>query len=171
MESPRKEALFKFTATLDKNDHVSLKDAIEKNSGSGLKCDPRLLKRIINKKDAAAKKANETKNAASIEKRYKLLSDLRGLQQNEIESEISEETERLFKLVDVVKDDNVDFKEAKKDEDLDQITCNGVPLVKLAQEEYVYDVYTMASPDTFSSTDSAEPDFADFDVTDIVDIR
>ena len=32
---------------------------------------------------------------------------------------------------------------SKATESVDQITCNGVPLVKLAEEEYVYDVYTM----------------------------
>merc|ERR1712088_680682 len=53
-------------------------------------------------------------------------------------------------------------------------TCNGVPLVKLAEEEYVYDVYTMQS-DAFSSTDSdvdQSNNFSaqDFDATNIVDI-
>ena len=53
---------------------------------------------------------------------------------------------------------------------VEEITCNGVPLVKLAEEEYVYDVYTMQS-DAFSSTDSENSFKADdFDVTNIVDI-
>ena len=41
-------------------------------------------------------------------------------------------------------------------------------MVKLAEEEYVYDVYTMQS-DAFSSTES-DNSFGDFDQMDIVDI-
>eukprot|EP00093_Oithona_nana_P012372 12372.XXX_151876_153046_1 [CDS] Oithona nana genome sequencing. len=52
---------------------------------------------------------------------------------------------------------------------VEEITCNGVPLVKLAEEEYVYDVYTMQS-DAFSSTDSDNSFVGDFDKMDIVDI-
>lgn len=56
-------------------------------------------------------------------------------------------------------------------EPADQITCNGVPLVKLAEEEYVYDVYTMQS-DAMSSTGTESDDTInpDFDTMDIVDI-
>merc|ERR1712113_710613 len=94
----------------------------------------------------------------------------------------------LYKLVDLIKsDNNADSEKNKEDknnldmpnvtnptEKVDQITCNGVPLVKLAEEEYVYDVYTMQS-DAFSSTDSdvdQSNNFSaqDFDATNIVDI-
>ena len=75
----------------------------------------------------------------------RIISNIRG-----IKTEEQEESDRLFKLVDVIKDDkepveNVESKEkkSKATESVDQITCNGVPLVKLAEEEYVYDVYTM----------------------------
>ena len=79
--------------------------------------------------------------------------------------------------MDVIKDDkdtddaNENSKKSKA-ESVEQITCNGVPLVKLAEEEYVYDVYTMQS-DAMSSTgtESDQDTFnADFDAMDIVDI-
>ena len=82
----------------------------------------------------------------------RIISNFRG-----IKTEDQEESERLFKLVDVIKDDkevDAKTKSTKKldtTEPADQITCNGVPLVKLAEEEYVYDVYTMQS-DAMSST-------------------
>ena len=82
----------------------------------------------------------------------RIISNFRG-----IKTEDQEESERLFKLVDVIKDDKeVDAKTKNTEksdttEPADQITCNGVPLVKLAEEEYVYDVYTMQS-DAMSST-------------------
>ena len=95
-----------------------------------------------------------------------MISDLRGIEQ----SEDQQESDRLFKLVDLVKDEGpikaeIDPKDVQK---VDEITCNGVPMVKLAEEEYVYDVYTMQS-DAFSSTDS-DNSFGDFDKMDIVDI-
>ena len=82
----------------------------------------------------------------------RIISNFRG-----IKTEDQEESERLFKLVDVIKDDKEVDAKTKNTEKLDttepadQITCNGVPLVKLAEEEYVYDVYTMQS-DAMSST-------------------
>ena len=82
----------------------------------------------------------------------RIISNFRG-----IKTEDQEESERLFKLVDVIKDDkefDAKTKNTEKSdttEPADQITCNGVPLVKLAEEEYVYDVYTMQS-DAMSST-------------------
>ena len=160
-DSPKKEAVFKFTATLDaKHDHDSLKSALDR--AEKLKNDPKSLKRIVKKPQKAAEKDK-------ADKRYKIISELRGIDSAKSE-EAEKESERLFKLVDVVKDDSkemeMDEKAAKK---VDEITCNGVPLVKLAEEEYVYDVYTMQS-DAFSSTDSDNSFVGDFDKMDIVDI-
>merc|ERR1712029_252646 len=160
-DSPKKEAVFKFTATLDaKHDHDSLKSALDR--AEKLKNDPKSLKRIVKKPQKAAEKDK-------ADKRYKIISELRGIDSAKSE-EAEKESERLFKLVDVVKDDSkemeMDEKGAKK---VDDITCNGVPLVKLAEEEYVYDVYTMQS-DAFSSTDSDNSFVGDFDKMDIVDI-
>lgn len=164
-ESPKKEsAVFKFTATLDNTDHDSLKIALNK-ADRVVKTDPKLLKRIgANPKDEKPTDASE--------KRYRIISNFRG-----IKTEDQEESERLFKLVDVIKDDKeVDAKTKNTEksdttEPADQITCNGVPLVKLAEEEYVYDVYTMQS-DAMSSTGTESDDTInpDFDTMDIVDI-
>lgn len=164
-ESPKKEsAVFKFTATLDNTDHDSLKIALNK-ADRVVKTDPKLLKRIgANPKDEKPTDASE--------KRYRIISNFRG-----IKTEDQEESERLFKLVDVIKDDkevDAKTKNPKKldtTEPADQITCNGVPLVKLAEEEYVYDVYTMQS-DAMSSTGTESDDTInpDFDTMDIVDI-
>ena len=98
----------------------------------------------------------------------RIISNIRG-----IKNEDQEESERLFKLVDVIKDDkdtddaNENSKKSKA-ESVEQITCNGVPLVKLAEEEYVYDVYTMQN-DALSSpgTESDDTFNADFDTMDI----
>jgi len=164
-ESPKKEsAVFKFTATLDNTDHDSLKIALNK-ADRVVKTDPKLLKRIgANPKDEKPTDASE--------KRYRIISNFRG-----IKTEDQEESERLFKLVDVIKDDKEVDAKTKNTEKLDttepadQITCNGVPLVKLAEEEYVYDVYTMQS-DAMSSTGTESDDTInpDFDTMDIVDI-
>ena len=158
--SPKKEAVFKFTATLDaKHDHDSLKNALDR--AEKLKNDPKLLKRIIKKPKSKESVAKNEK----AEKRYKIISELRG-----INTEEEKESERLFKLVDVVKDDSKMESESEKGaQKVQEITCNGVPLVKLAEEEYVYDVYTMQS-DAFSSTESDNSFVGDFDKMDIVDI-
>jgi len=163
--SPKKEAVFKFTATLDNTDHDSLKTALNK-ADRIVKSDPKLVKRIISK-------PKEDKALNSSEKRYRIISNIRG-----IKTEEQEESDRLFKLVDVIKDEKEfvkhvknEEKKSKATESVDQITCNGVPLVKLAEEEYVYDVYTMQS-DALSSpgTESDDTFNADFDTMDIVDI-
>ena len=157
-ESPKKEAVFKFTATLHaKHDHDSLKTALDR--AEKLKNDPKSLKRIVKKPQKAAEKDK-------ADKRYKIISELRGI---DAKSEEAEESERLFKLVDVVKDDSKEMEVAEAVKKVEEITCNGVPLVKLAEEEYVYDVYTMQS-DAFSSTDSDNSFVGDFDKMDIVDI-
>jgi len=165
--SPKKEAVFKFTATLDNSDHDSLKTALNK-ADRIVKSDPKLVKRILSK-------PKEDKTLDSSEKRYRIISNIRGIKTDE-----QEESDRLFKLVDVIKDDKDpavkdDKKKEKKStaatETVDQITCNGIPLVKLAEEEYVYDVYTMQN-DALSSpgTESDDTFNADFDTMDIVDI-
>ena len=51
-ESPKKEAVFKFTATLDaKHDHDTLKNALDR--AEKLKSDPKLFKRIAKKPKAS----------------------------------------------------------------------------------------------------------------------
>ena len=58
-QSPKKEAVFKFTATLDNSDHDSLKTALNK-ADRVVKTDPKLLKRIgIKPKDEKATNASE----------------------------------------------------------------------------------------------------------------
>merc|ERR1712020_25393 len=184
-DSPSK-AVFKFAATLDKNDHGSIKDALDKVGHP--KSDPKLLKRILDTKPKSNKSDSD-----STKKRYKVISQARGIDLNKTDEatnddELDDESNRLYKLVDLIKsDNNTDSEKNKEDkndldmpnvsnpiEKVDQITCNGVPLVKLAEEEYVYDVYTMQS-DAFSSTDSDVDQSnifsaQDFDATNIVDI-
>ena len=66
-ESPKKEAVFKFTATLDaKHDHDSLKSALDR--AEKLKNDPKSLKRIVKKPQKAAEKDK-------ADKRYKIISE------------------------------------------------------------------------------------------------
>lgn len=185
-DSPSK-AVFKFAATLDKNDHGSIKDALDKVGHP--KSDPKLLKRILDTKS----KTSKSSESDSTKKRYKVISQARGIDLNKTDEatnddELDDESDRLYKLVDLIKsDNNADSEKNKEDkndldmpnvsnptEKVDQITCNGVPLVKLAEEEYVYDVYTMQS-DAFSSTDSDVDQSnifsaQDFDATNIVDI-
>ena len=185
-DSPSK-AVFKFAATLDKNDHGSIKDALDKVGHP--KSDPKLLKRILDTKSKTSKSCESD----STKKRYKVISQARGIDLNKTDEatnddELDDESDRLYKLVDLIKsDNNADSEKNKEDknnldmpnvsnptEKVDQITCNGVPLVKLAEEEYVYDVYTMQS-DAFSSTDSDVDQSnifsaQDFDATNIVDI-
>ena len=90
--SPKKEAVFKFTATVDCTSHESLKTALEKSTP--VKTDPRLLKRIIDRKD-------EKTTPKKSDKRYKFIAEKRGISD---ENEIEKESERLYRLVDVVKD-------------------------------------------------------------------
>lgn len=156
--SPSK-AVFKFAATLDKNDHGSIKEALDKVGHA--KSDPKLLKRILDKPKTPK---------SDSDKRYKVISEARGINKTDVDD--VDESERLFKLVDLIKDENVKNQalDMPNVEEIDQITCNGVPLVKLAEEEYVYDVYTMQS-DAFSSTESDQSFNAqDFDATNIVDV-
>ena len=148
-----------------------------------------MLKRILDNKS----KTSKSSESDSTKKRYKVISQARGIDLNKTDEatnddELDDESDRLYKLVDLIKsDNNTDSEKNKEDknnldmpnvsnptEKVDQITCNGVPLVKLAEEEYVYDVYTMQS-DAFSSTDSdadQSNNFSaqDFDATNIVDI-
>merc|ERR1712020_428280 len=148
IESPSK-AVFKFAATLDKNDHGSIKDALDKVGHP--KSDPKLLKRILDTKS----KASKSSESDSTKKRYKVISQARGIDLNKTDEatnddELDDESNRLYKLVDLIKsDNNTDSEKNKEDkndldmpnvsnptEKVDQITCNGVPLVKLAEEEY-----------------------------------
>ena len=61
--SPKKEAVFKFTATLDNTDHDSLKTVLNK-ADRIVKSDPKLVKRIVSK-------PKEEKALDSSEKRYR----------------------------------------------------------------------------------------------------
>ena len=174
--SPSK-AVFRFAATLEKKDHGSIKDALDKVGQNTPKSDPKLLKRILDKPGKTPTKTpNKTPNKnVDSAKRYKVISEARGIDPSEFEDD--SESERLYKLVDLIKDEEEKAKNERpldmpslEAEPVDQITCNGVPLVKLAEEEYVYDVYTMQS-DAFSSTDSEQSFNAqDFDAVNIVDI-
>ena len=65
-DSPKKEAVFKFTATLDKDDHDSLKTALNK-ADRVVKSDPKLVKRIGNK----TKSKDDKTVDSSSEKRYR----------------------------------------------------------------------------------------------------
>lgn len=169
--------MFRFAATLEKKDHGSIKDALDKVGQNTPKSDPKLLKRILDKPGKTPTKTpNKTPNKnVDSAKRYKVISEARGIDPSEFEDD--SESERLYKLVDLIKDEEEKAKNERpldmpslEAEPVDQITCNGVPLVKLAEEEYVYDVYTMQS-DAFSSTDSEQSFNAqDFDAVNIVDI-
>ncbi len=151
------------------------------------KSDPKLLKRILAQSKTTKADADKKDTASAAENRYKVVAALRGLPcesgdadgavQDE-SSSAKKESDRLFKLVDVVKEeskkdasDPTKGDGSKKVVQADQIVCNGVPLVKLDEEEYVYDVYTMENS-AFSSTDSDRSLMADdFDAMDIMDVR
>ena len=100
--SPKKEAVFKFTATIESNDHDSLKSALGKAAKEDrLKItDPKLVKRLAKSKESPTKKKVDTPGS---EKRYKIISNKRGI---DVDHE-KEESERLFKLVDVIKTEDL----------------------------------------------------------------
>jgi hypothetical protein len=166
VDSPSsKEAVFKFAATLE-NPSDTIKGVLDKSER--IKNDPKQVKRIL---EPSSKQRTSKQESLSSEKRYKVISALRGFDPN-VSPDEKEESDRLFRLVDIIKDDMPeDTKSNENVENVDQITCNGVPLVKLAEEEYVYDVYTMQN-DAFSSTESDRSLVADdFDALDIMDVR
>lgn len=158
LESPS-NAIFKFAATVENTNHDEIQKVLEK-TGDRLKTNPKLLKRILAKPKLDKK--------SDSEKRYKVISDFRGIANDD---DVKEEQDRLYKLVDLVKHEEITPVVDINVEQVEQITCNGVPLVKLAEEEYVYDVYTMTS-DAFSSTESEHSCIGDdfFKAMDIVDV-
>lgn len=141
-------ALFKFAATVEGADHAEAVKAIKQPRDH--KLDP---KNPLNRQ----KKPPLASPEKSKIQRYKVVASKRNVEEEASSSD--SESDRLFKLVDVVQEgqEQHEEEEKKSSKNDDQITCNGVPLITVGGD-YVYDLYHQ---------DDEQVEMSEMDIVDI----
>ncbi|KAG8177931.1 hypothetical protein JTE90_000794 [Oedothorax gibbosus] len=139
------EVYFKFAATL-KSESSSFKDQLQAallKDNSSRFCAwrhpaQRSARQVCGKVRSQLKGASEKKRLDLLNNRRLILKDTLPIEKEGCDDE-SAEVRKLFQLYDII-EENEEVKK-QNEEMVSTITCNGEPLIREKQPEYVFDVY------------------------------